>query len=45
MGGGKLIVITGPMFAGKTTRLLREMKKASKKSVVNTWWKNFRAWR
>ena len=30
MGGGKLIVITGPMFAGKTTRLLREMQKASK---------------
>ncbi len=26
MGGGKLIVITGPMFAGKTTRLIEELK-------------------
>ena len=26
-----LIVITGPMFAGKTTRLLKEVQKASKK--------------
>ena len=27
---GKLIVITGPMFSGKTTRLLKEVRKASK---------------
>ena len=27
---GSLVVITGPMFAGKTTRLIREMRKASK---------------
>ena len=28
--GGRLIVITGPMFSGKTTRLLKEVQKASK---------------
>lgn len=33
---GKLIVITGPMFAGKTTKLLCEIQKAhkSKKKVI-----------
>ncbi len=33
---GKLIVITGPMFAGKTTKLLSEIQKAhkSKKKVI-----------
>ncbi len=33
---GKLIIITGPMFAGKTTRLIKEMRNAqkSKKRVI-----------
>ncbi len=33
---GRLVIITGPMFAGKTTKLLKEMKKAQrmKKRVV-----------
>lgn len=34
---GKIIVITGPMFAGKTTRLLKEIQKArngNKKAVL-----------
>ncbi len=31
MGSGKLVLITGPMFAGKTTKLISEMSGAIKK--------------
>ena len=34
MGGGKLIVITGPMFAGKTTRLIDELKREARDRKV-----------
>lgn len=32
--GGKLIVITGPMFAGKTTRLIEELKREARDRKV-----------